>query len=143
MTMKLRNLVTMGALATAAVGLLWMTVPAIAHHAASPFYDSSKKAEAQGQITRLLLKNPHSFIYFEAEENGKMVEWQIELGGAGSLARLGWNAETLKKGTVIKVLGQPSRAEGSHGMCCAKITHPDGSPLVTGGRVTEEQQPPR
>ena len=43
----------------------------------------------------------------------------------------------------IKAAGQPSRAEGSHGMCCAKITRADGSPIVAGGRVTEEQQPPR
>jgi hypothetical protein len=65
------------------------------------------------------------------------------LGPAASLTRTGWTPETLKAGTVIKASGQPSRAEGSHGMCCAKITHADGSPIVAGGRVTEEQQPPK
>ena len=43
---------------------------------------------------------------------------------AASLTRTGWTPETLKPGTIIKVDGQPSRAEGSHGMCCAKITRP-------------------
>jgi hypothetical protein len=92
----------------------------------------------------LLIRNPHSFLYFESkDEKGEKIEWQVELGAAGSLTRTGWTQETLKPGTIIKVAGQPSRAEGSHGMCCAKITRADGSPIVAGGRVMEEQQPPR
>ena len=116
-----------------------MLASMLAHHSAAPFYDSAKKAQAEGHVTRFLIRNPHSFLYFETEENGKTVEWQIELGGSTSMARAGWTQETLKAGTAIKVTGQPSRAEDSHGMCCAKITRPDGSPLVAGGSVTEEQ----
>ncbi len=119
------------------------TVPLIAHHSSAPFYDATKTAEAQGPVTKLLLRNPHSFLYFESEVNQKKVEWQVELGAAASLTRTGWTTETLKPGTIVKVVGQPSRAEGSYGMCCAKITHPDGSPITPGGRVTEAQQPPR
>jgi Family of unknown function (DUF6152) len=124
--------------------VLMKTVPALAHHSSAPFYDATKKVEAQGSVTRFLFKNPHSFLYFQAsDEKGQSVEWQIELGPAASLTRTGWTPETLKAGTIIKASGQPSRAEGSHGMCCAKITRADGSPIVAGGRVTEEQQPPR
>ena len=119
-------------------------VPAIAHHSAAPFYDATKHVEAQGSVTKFLFKNPHSFLYFEAtDDKGQKAEWQVELGAAASLNRTGWTPETLKPGTIVKVAGQPSRAEGSHGMCCAKITRPDGSPIVAGGRVTEEQQPPK
>ena len=129
------------ALASAA---LTTTVPALAHHSSAPFYDATKKVEVQGPVTRFLFKNPHSFLYFEAtDDKGQKAEWQIELGPAASLTRTGWTPETLKAGTVIKASGQPSRAEGSHGMCCAKITRADGSPIVAGGRVTEEQQPPK
>jgi hypothetical protein len=117
---------------------------ALAHHSAAPFYDSTKRVQAQGPVTRFLFKNPHSFLYFEGTDaKGQKAEWQVELGAAASLTRTGWTPDTLKPGTVITVEGQPSRAEGSHGMCCAKITRPDGSPIVAGGRVTEEQQPPR
>jgi hypothetical protein len=121
---------------------LWQA-SAGAHHSASPFYDSTKRVEAQGTVTRFLFKNPHSFLYFDSTDTGQKVEWQIELGPAASLTRTGWTPETLKPGMLIKVSGQPSRAEGSHGMCCARITNTDGSPIVPGGRVTEEQQPPR
>ena len=122
------------------VAMILMAVPAIAHHSSAPFYDATKKVEAEGTVTRFLFKNPHSFLYFK---DGAAVEWQIELGPAASLTRTGWTPETLKPGTFIKAAGQPSRAEGSHGMCCARITRADGSPIVAGGRVTEEQQPPR
>jgi uncharacterized protein DUF6152 len=123
---------------------LALAAPAIAHHSSAPFYDATKKVEAQGPVSKFLFKNPHSFLYFEAnDEKGQKVEWQVELGPAASLTRTGWTPDTLKIGTVIKVVGQPSRAEGSHGMCCAKITKPDGSPITPGGRVTEEQQPPK
>src|SRR3954454_16239353 len=124
--------------------VMMKTAPALAHHSAAPFYDATKHVEAQGPVTKFLFKNPHSFLYFEStDDKGQKVEWQVELGAAASLTRTGWTPETLKPGTVIKVAGQPSRAEGSHGMCCAKITRPDGSPIVAGGRVMEEQQPPK
>jgi uncharacterized protein DUF6152 len=127
-----------------AAAVVMKTAPALAHHSSAPFYDATKKVEAQGPVTKFLFKNPHSFLYFQApDDKGTLVEWQIELGPAASLTRTGWTPETLKAGTIIKASGQPSRAEGSHGMCCARITRADGSPIVSGGRVTEEQQPPR
>ena len=131
--------------AVAGVGLVAVNgVPAGAHHSSTPFYDATKKVEAQGTVTRFLFKNPHSFLYFEATDaTGQKAEWQIELGAAASLTRTGWTPDTLKPGTTIKASGQPSRAEGTHGMCCARITRPDGTPIVAGGRVTEEQQPPK
>jgi hypothetical protein len=119
------------------------TVPAVAHHSSAPFYDATKSVEVTGKVTKFLIRNPHSFLYFNEATPQGPVEWQIELGTAASLNRTGWTAETLKPGTDIKVKGQPSRADGSHGMCCARITHLDGSPIVAGGRVMEEQQPPK
>jgi len=128
--------------AVLAIGLLESTVPVIAHHASTAFYDATRKVEAQGPVTKFLFKNPHAFLYFNAtDDKGQTTEWQIELGAPLNLARTGWTPDTLKPGMVIKVAGQPSRAEGSHGMCCATITRPDGSPIVPGGRVREE--PPK
>jgi hypothetical protein len=132
-----------GATVMAAGVFALRAVPAIAHHSSAPFYDATKRVEAQGAVTRFLFKNPHSFLYFEETTPQGKVEWQVEMGTAASLSRTGWTPETLKAGTLIKASGQPSRAEGSHGMCCARITRPDGSPIVAGGRVTEEVQPPQ
>jgi hypothetical protein len=94
-------------------------------------------------VTKLHIKNPHSFLYLNVDEKGQKVEWQVEMGTGAQLVRNNLTVETLRPGTEIKVSGQPSRAEGSFGMCCAKVTRPDGSPIQPGGRVMEEQQPPR
>jgi Family of unknown function (DUF6152) len=140
--MNLRRLIVGAAAGIAGAALLGVA-PAIAHHSSAPFYDATKRVEAQGAVTKFLIRNPHSFLYFDETTPQGKVEWQVELGTAASLTRTGWTTETLKPGTIIKASGQPSRAEGSHGMCCARITRADGSPIVQGGRVMEEQQPPR
>lgn len=111
----------------AAVAVLLATGPAAAHHSAAAAYDESKKVEAQGTVTRVLLKNPHSWVFLEStDEKGQKVEWQIEMAAAASL---GWTATTLPVGTVVKVTGNPSRAPGSHGMTGARFTLLDGTPV--------------
>ena len=117
-------------------------VPTVAHHSNAPFYDSSKKVEVEGPVTKFVFRNPHGFLFLNAPDSaGQVVEWQIELGAPLSLSRTGWTPETLKPGMIIKVSGAPSRAEGSHGMCCVRITKPDGSPITLGGKVQEDSVP--
>jgi Family of unknown function (DUF6152) len=125
-----------------ALGLLAEMIPA-AHHSSAPFYDPTKKVEMQGVVTKFAFRNPHAFLYLDATDaQGVKTEWQVELGAPIGLRRTGWTPETIKPGMELKVAGQPSRAPGSHGICCARITRLDGSPIVAGGRVQEEQQPP-
>jgi hypothetical protein len=40
-----------------------------------------------------------------------------------------WTKDMLTPGMVVKVVGIPSRAPGSHGITNAKFTRPDGSPI--------------
>lgn len=117
-----------GIVATAlAVAVLVGAGPVAAHHSAAAAYDESKKVETQGTVTRVLLKNPHSWVFLEAtDEKGQKVEWQIEMAAAASI---GWTPATLPVGTVVKVVGSPSRAPGSHGMTGARFTLLDGTPV--------------
>jgi len=118
------------AAAVMAVGLLVKAVPVVAHHAAAEAYDASKKVEAQGTITRVLLRNPHSFVFLEAtDEKGQKIEWQIEMGSAAQMLVQGWTKDMLTPGMVVKVVGIPSRAPGSHGITNAKFSRADGSPI--------------
>ncbi|MFM1895891.1 MAG: hypothetical protein RLZZ385_965 [Pseudomonadota bacterium] len=126
------------------LGLSFFIAPALAHHASAPFYDPDKRVEFEGTVTRFVFRNPHAFLYVDVTDaNGAVVEWQVELGAPVSLQRTGWTPDSLTVGTVVKVSGQPSRAEGSTGVCCVRMTRADGSPILAGGRVEEEQQPPR
>lgn len=137
--MKVRRFLAASASALA-VMLLLSAGSALAHHSTEPFYDRTKSVEVSGKITKFVFMNPHAFIHFQSADG---VDWQIELGAPISLRRTGWTPDTMPFGLEIKVVGAPSRAEGTHGLCCAKITRMDGSPITPGGRVQEENQPPR
>ncbi|MDP6094665.1 MAG: DUF6152 family protein [Gammaproteobacteria bacterium] len=126
--------------AAAAAGLVVMIAPVIAHHASAPFYDSTKRVDVEGAVTRFVFRNPHAFLYLDVTgANGQTTEWQVELGAPVGLRRTGWTPDTLPVGMVVKVSGQPSRAEGSQGICCVRMTRADDSPIIDGGRVQEEQ----
>ena len=118
------------AMGAIAVVVAVTNVPAVALHASGPFYDNTKSAEANGVVTRFLFRNPHSFLFLDAPgENGDTVAWEIEMGTALSMSRRGWTPDTIKVGDTVKVVGQPSRAPGTFGMCCAEISQADGSPI--------------
>lgn len=114
----------------AAAGLLLTAVPVVAHHSSAAAYDSTKSVEVQGTVTKVLLKNPHGFVFLEStDENGQKIEWAVEMGAAIGMIRQGWTKDTLPPGAVVKVVGIPSRAPGSHGITQAKFTTPDGTPI--------------
>ena len=116
--------------AVVVMGLVVTGFPAEAHHSSAPFYDDAQEVEVVGTVTGFNFRNPHSFLYIEGEnDDGEMVEWEVELGAAVSMSRRGWTRETIKAGDPIRVVGNPSRAPGTHGLCCAELTQPDGSPI--------------
>ncbi len=116
--------------AVVVLGLAITGLPAEEHHSSAPFYDDTKDVEVIGTVTRFNFRNPHSFLFIMAEnEDGEMVEWEVEMGPAVSMSRRGWNRETIKAGDAIRVVGNPSRAPGTFGICCAELTRPDGSPI--------------
>ncbi len=121
---------TTAAVAVVAIMIALTGAPATAHHASAPFYDNTKSVEAIGSVTRFLFRNPHSFLFLDGEdENGGKIQWEIEMGTAVSMSRRGWSPDTIEVGDTIRAVGQPSRAPGTHGMCCADLTNPDGSSI--------------
>jgi hypothetical protein len=116
--------------AVVVLGLVITGLPAEAHHNSAPFYDDTQDVEVIGTVAKFNFRNPHSFVFIMAEnEDGEMVEWEVEMGAAVTMSRRGWNPETIKAGDAIRVVGNPSRAEGTFGICCAQFTRPDGSPI--------------
>jgi len=116
-----------------AVGFLVSATPVVAHHSAAAAYDETKRVETQGTVTRVMVRNPHSWVFLEsADDKGQKIEWQIEMGGVPSMA---WTKDALPVGAAVKVIGNPSRATGSHGMTGATFTKADGTPIgPRGGR---------
>jgi hypothetical protein len=115
------------AAAVLGVGILVAAAPAVAHHSAAAAYDETKRVEAQGAVSKVLVKNPHSWVFLEsADDKGQKIEWQIEMGGAPSMA---WAKDGLPIGRMVKVAGHPSRAPGTHGITGATFAAADGTPI--------------
>jgi hypothetical protein len=122
-----------------AVLVLVCVAPVVAHHSAAAAYDETKRVEAQGTVTRVLVRNPHSWVFLEsADDKGQKIEWQIEMGGAPSMA---WTKDALPVGMTVKVAGNPSRAPGSHGITGATFSKTDGTPV--GPRAGRGEYTPR
>ena len=132
------------ALRTAAGGaliaaLVLTATPLVAHHSAAAAYDETKKVEAQGAVTKVLVRNPHSWVFLEStDDKGQKIEWQIEMGGAPSMA---WAKDGLPVGAVVKVAGHPSRAPGTHGITGATFAKADGTPIGPRAGRGETPQP--
>lgn len=135
MTVALR-LAAGGALIAA---LVVTATPLVAHHSAAAAYDETKKVEAQGAVTRVLVRNPHSWVFLEStDDKGQKIEWQIEMGGAPSMT---WAKDGLPIGAVVKVAGHPSRAPGTHGITGATFAKADGTPIGPRAGRGETPQP--
>ena len=128
-------------IAGAVAVLLAVVIPALAHHASTPFYDPETVVDLEGSVIRFVFRNPHAFLFVNVEdENGQASEWQVELGAPVGLRRVGWTPDTIPVGMMIKLTGRKSRGEGSQGICCVRMTRADGSPILEGGGVREREQ---
>lgn len=96
-------------LLAAAVLLLATVAPALAHHALQAEYDTSKRGEFMGVLTRFALINPHCRWYFDVKSpDGTTAKWEVTAGGAGTLRENGM-ARIFKVGDTYKVSYAPAR----------------------------------
>jgi hypothetical protein len=96
-------------------------LPAAAHHS-SAMYDMDKKVTLTGTVTNLHWANPHVWLYMTAPDaKGREVEWVLEGGSTGSLARRGWSATTFIPGDRVKAVVAPLK-DGSRGGLMGIVT---------------------
>lgn len=93
-------------LASACLG----TVPAArAHHSQSEF-DLRSNVAVEGTVTKLEWKSPHARLYVDVkDENGEVLNWNLELPSPNTLMRRGWKRDSLKAGDYVKVTAAPAR----------------------------------
>jgi hypothetical protein len=93
-------------LIAACFALMAGVVPVIAHHSFAAEFDSTKVVTLTGAVTKVEWANPHARFYIDAKDkDGKMANWNFELGSPNGLMRLGWNRNSLKIGEMVTVNG--------------------------------------
>jgi hypothetical protein len=83
---------------------------AYAHHSFAATYLEDQTVTIEGELVQFLFRNPHSFVHIMVkQENGEMVRYAVEWGGAGALGGQGVTRETLKPGDYVVISGSPGR----------------------------------
>jgi len=108
-----------------------------AHHAFSAEFDANKPVKfPEATVTKVMLINPHSWIYVDVKgADGKVENWAIEAGSPNILLRRGITKDTLKVGQKIVVDGYQSK-DGSKRANGRDLTLPDGTKLFLGSSGT-------
>ena len=113
----------------AAIVLLAIAVPAIAHHAFAAEYDADQPVKLKGKVTKFEWTNPHARFYIDVvDEKGVVTNWNLELASPNVLRRNGWTSKILEIGQEITVEG--SRARDGSKMANARVVT-----LANGQRV--------
>ena len=120
------------AILSASCVLAMTSFPALAHHSFSMF-DREKTLTLTGTVKQLEWTNPHAWLYVMVDDNGKAVEYPLEMQGTGQAQKNGWHQDTVKPGDRVTVAMHPLKS-GSHGGQLMTVVLPDGRKMAVTGR---------
>jgi len=119
-----RRIMTVGA------GLLMAGLPIAAHHSFAAEYDSNKKIELKGVVTKFEWTNPHAHFYIDVTgPNGKVANWNLELASPNMMQRNGWTRHSLKEGDQVLVIAAQAK-DGTTTASAQTIQKSDGTTLT-------------
>jgi hypothetical protein len=115
---------------TASAGLLLASAPLLAHHSFAAEYDSTKKIELKGVVTKFEWMNPHAHFYVDVtDKDGKVANWNLELASPNMLVRNGWRRTSLKEGDQVVVVASQAK-DATNTASVETVTLPDGRRLT-------------
>jgi hypothetical protein len=119
-------------------GLMLAAVPMLGHHSFSAEYDRSKPITLKGAVTKVEWMNPHARFYVDVkDDDGKVTNWEFELGSPNGLMRQGWTRNSLKVGDVVQVNGSRAK-DGSNLVNASNVAFEDGKRVLGGASSADD-----
>jgi hypothetical protein len=114
------------AVVIAGITTLLAVAPLFAHHSFAATYFEDQRATIQGTLVEFVYRSPHSLVTVDVTEPAthELVRWTVEWASNSRLGREGVNADTLKPGDQVTILGHPGRTAGEHRLHMWGITRP-------------------
>jgi len=120
------------------VGTMLGTGPAIAHHSFAAEFDAGKALTLKGTVTKIEWQNPHTYFYLDVTgQDGKVVNWGMEMGSPNGLMRQGWTRNTLKIGDSVTVEGSQAKDGANVGNARVVILDATGQRLFAASSQTQ------
>jgi hypothetical protein len=92
--------------------LFLIFTPALHAHHSDVGIDMDSILAINGKVLDFNWRYPHVYMIIEAaNEQGELIEWEVQLGSISILMRRGWTADTLQQGDQVRV-GVHPRANG-------------------------------
>ena len=114
------------------VGLVFANGFALAHHAYTAEFDTTKPEKLTGVVTKLEWSNPHIWIYMDVKDDkGNVTNWGFSASPPGMLLRRGITRNSLKIGDVLTISGHRAK-DGSNNASGNIVTMADGRETLIG-----------
>ena len=123
-----------------------LETPASAHHSFA-MYDQTKTVTLTGVVTRFVAQANHAELHFvliapdrkglAKSEDGKYVEWGVEMAGAAAVAQQGITAAAFGVGTVFSVRLNPLRDGSNFGSRVGAIARCPVDPATNKPKLPE------
>ena len=119
----------------AALAVVGVAAPVLAHHGFDTEYDATKKFTLSGVVQKVEWQNPHMRVYVDVtdEKTGKVTTWNMEMTSPNTVRRQGWGPKDLVAGEKVTFTTYGGKVVETRGSLVTIKKLSDGRELFVAG----------